>query len=249
MRLPDILAGMSPESTASRASRRTAATIFRITPLVVVIVGCATAGRARDGINLSSEASDYSPTARLAVAIERPPTSAAQAADGRPADGDHDTTWTVRVDSGTVAAPGQYVPSAPAIMREVRMSALLVRYDDGRVRTGRGGLEAPWTVVARSAEQLVADSLHYGERLPLPGPLRFALPPVPELASPAGTGVVFEITASAVGEPVRMADGTVHPGYVAPRAVRVYACSPFRVDGRVDRRRERALASRYTAVC
>ena len=244
MRLPDILAGMSPESTASRASRRTAATIFRITPLVVVIVGCARAGRARDGINLSSEASDYSPTARLAVAIERPPTAAV-----RPEDGDHDTTWTVRVDSGTVAAPGQFVAHAPAIMREVRMSALLVRYDDGRVRTGRGGLEAPWTVVARSAEQLVADSLHYGERLPLPAPLRFALPPVPELASPAGTGVVFEITASAVGEPVRMADGTVHPGYVAPRAVRVYACSPFRVDGRVDRRRERALASRYTAVC
>lgn len=227
----------------SRSSRRTAAIIFRIAPLVV-IVGCATAGRARDGINLSSEASDYSPTARLAVAIERPPTAAA-----RPADGDPDTTWTVRVDSGTVAAPGQYVPSAPAIMRDVRMSALLVRYDEARVRTGRGGLEAPWTVVARSAEQLVADSLHYGERLPLPAPLRFALPPAPELASPAGTGVVFEITASAVSEPVRMADGTVHPGYVAPRGVRVYACSPFRVDGRVDRRRERALASRYTAVC
>ena len=229
---------MRPYLRRSPAARTARARAWRPLVLLLPLQACLAGAAGRAGLQLSSEASDYSPTVRLTMALAR-----ADAADSTQ-DG-----WRVHVDSAVVSAPGTFVSGAPAIMRDVRMSALVVRFGRPVRDSALSAAERPWTVLARSPELPVADSLHYGERLRVPRALEFALPAAP-LAGTDGTGIVFQITAAAVSVPVRLADGTLLPGRVSDaRVVRVYACSAFRLDGRVDRRRRKALERRYTAVC
>lgn len=215
-------------------SRRGAAALILAS---AVLTGCSRASRADTGLTLSSETSDYSPAVRLSFGALLAPDSTAARRE-----------WQIRVDSALVSAPGAYREGSPPIMREIRITALLVRFGRLDATPRAEGLERPWTVLARGDEVPLADSLRYGERLRVTGPWTLTLPAAP-LERVDGTGLVFEITAAAVSQPIRMANGALLPGRVTRRGVRVFACSAFRLDGRIDRRRARALASRYTAVC
>lgn len=202
---------------------------------LLLVTGCALGRRPAGTLSLSSEGSDYSPAVRLAVSIV-------------PSVGAPDSTapFVVRVDSGAVHAPGELLPDSRPIMRSLRVSVLLAEFARERP-AGPAGPSPPWREVARSAPQPLADSLRYGERVALSS-MSFAIP-APRVDGAAANGIVFEITGRAVATPVQLEDETFLPVHDDPEGIRVYACSPFRLDGRTDRRRAKALRANYVSVC
>lgn len=202
--------------------------------LLFLVTGCALGRRPAGTLSLSSEGSDYSPVVRLVVAIV-PPVGARNSM----------APLVVRVDSGAVHAPGELLPESRPIMRTLRVSALLA--DFAGERPSGAGTAPPWREVARSAPQPLVDSLRYGERVALSS-MTFTIPS-PNRDSAAANGIVFEITGRAVATPVQLEDGTFLPVRDDAEGIRVYACSPFRLDGHIDRRRAKALRANYVSVC
>lgn len=197
---------------------------------VAATLGAATACAHRtgkpSGYLVSSIASDYSPVLRARVAVEIAGDSV-----------------VVRVDSGSLVAPGEAGSRRRAVMRAITMESLLV----GEPAKNHGPLPTPWTPIAISAAQLVADSLALGVSQPL-HPLRFAI------ARPASLDrrrawLVFRIRADGETTPVHLADGTLLAGRRIVGGVRVFACADRNLSGRVDKRRAAGLKKDYLAAC
>lgn len=178
------------------------------------------------GYLVSSAASDYSPVLRAQVAVEMV--------------GD---TVVVRVDSGSLVAPGQAASGRRAVMRAITMEALLV----GAPAKHHGPLPTPWTPIAISAAQLAADSLALGVSHPLP-PIRFAIAR-PTSLDRRRAWLVFRIRADGETTPVHLADGTLLAGRRIIGGVRVFACADRDLSGRVDKRRAARLKKDYLAAC
>lgn len=178
------------------------------------------------GYFVSSTASDYSPVLRAQVAVE-------MAAD----------SVVVRVDSGSLVAPGEAASRRGAVMRAITMEALLV----GAPPKDHGPLPTPWTPIAVSAAQLAADSLSLGVSQPL-RPIRFAIAR-PTSLDPRRAWLVFRIRADGEATPVHLADGTLLAGRRIVGGVRVFACADRNLSGRVDKRRAARLKRDYLAAC
>ena len=190
------------------------------------------AARARigPGFNISSESSDYSPTARLAISLQ----ALLSRAD----------TVVVVVDSGSISAPGIQPPTAPADMSNLYITAVLTTPTRGVIRAPN---TAPWTAIVESDSIRIADSLRLGETRRLPA-MRFAVPRSATV-DPKHMLLVFRITGIASTQDIHLADGRVIPAKVNAGKIRVFACADWTLDGFVDKQRSQGLAKAYSAAC
>lgn len=197
----------------------------------LILCACG-AARARigPGFNVSSQSSDYSPTAVLAVSLR----ALLSRSD----------SIVIVVDSGSISAPGIQPPAAPADLSNLYMTALVTTAARGVVRDPR---TPPWRATAESDSIPIADSLRLGETRRLPV-MRFALPR-PTTLDPKNTLLVFRITGKASTQDIHLADGRIIPGKVNAGKVRVYACADWTLDGLVDLPRSQSLARAYSAAC
>lgn len=205
----------------------------RIAASSAVLFLCACgAARARvgPGFNVSSESSDYSPTARLAIALvtllSRP------------------DSVVVLIDSASITAPGLQPPTAPADMSDLYLTAFLTTPVRGAVRDPS---TPPWDAIAESDSIRVVDSLRLGETRRLRA-MRFSLPRSATL-DPKRTFLIFRISGKASTNDIQLADGRVIAAKVNAGKVRVYACADWTLDGFVDKQRSRGLATAYSAAC
>src|ERR1019366_636660 len=174
-----------------------------------VALSCAHAPRALNGLNVSSELSDYSPVLGLAVEVPL------QRIDS----GSRRHVVLVRIDSGFVEARGgDFASSAPVVMRYLRLSALLARFPSGA--DSNGVLREPWTELARSAPIALPDSLRAGERSQLNRFIELSIPVSPEVLESAN-GVVFEVSGTAMS----IFRGPLVGSGRGEMPLRVYACS------------------------
>lgn len=204
--------------------------------LMGTLAACRGTAHVGNGMNLSSEASEYSPTIRLAV---RMPVLTDLVVTGSPA-------VVLRVDSGYVTAHRGAAPSALIAMQDLHISAILVAFPTGDAERGKG--QHPWSEVARSGPQHLADSLSYAERARLT-PMTFVIP-LPHGRLSGANGIAFEITGISMSSPVRLATGELRPSRsMGEGSIRVFACSVFRLDGAIDRAREQRLNKWYLQLC
>jgi hypothetical protein len=148
----------------------------------------------------------------------------------------------VIVDSGSVSAPGAQPSDAPAAVSRLYITALLTTPKNSE---GRDPIAPPWNEIAQSDSLTIADSLRLGETRLLRA-MRFILPR-PVAFDPSQTYLTFRITGKATVSDVRLADGRIIPA--RPSRIRVFACAAWTLDGFMNTRRARALASAYGAVC
>lgn len=200
--------------------------LVAVTALLGTTTACAHRTGKPSGYLVSSTASDYSPVLRAQVAVEIA--------------GD---TVMVRVDSGSLVAPGEAGSRREAVMRAITMEALLV----GEPAKNHGPLPTPWTPIAISAAQVVADSLALGVSQPL-HPIRFLIAR-PTSLDRRRAWLVFRIRADGETTPVHLADGTLLPGRRIVGGVRVFACADRNLIGRVNKRRAARLKRDYLAAC
>jgi hypothetical protein len=198
---------------------------------LVLLVGCARLRPAPRGINVSSEASYYSPVVRLAVAI---PLTSDSAGGG----------LTVIIDSGWVRVPGKATPDSLPLVQDLYLKALLVTVPR---RSRRTSTEEPWISLGESDSLAIADALSLGEEQVF-GPARLQIS-VDSAFDPTKAMLVFSIVGAGVAQEARLADGRVLPRRRAPGAVRVYACADWTIAGYVDRRRRQQLTRAYNAAC
>lgn len=199
--------------------------------LAVILCACGAARtRIGPGYKVSSESSDYSPTARLAVSLG----SLLSRQD----------SIVIVIDSGVVSAPGLQPPAAPADMSNLYMTVLLATPQRTEIRDPS---TPPWIALVESDSVHVADSLRLGETRRLPA-TRFSVPRRATL-DPKRTFLVFRITGRASTQEIRLASGAIIPAKVNAGKVRVYACSAWTLDGFIDKRRSQELARAYSAAC
>lgn len=208
-------------------SRLSAVTVL----FVCALTACVRPAAISTGVNVSSVSSDYSPTARLAVALA--PLGLA---------GD---TIDVVIDSGSLSVPGVPLGDTAVTMRSFHLTAIIA--GPGGAGGDSGGLPRPWHALAQSDSLRVLDGLRRGEhraigtvRLRIPRPIGF---------DPKKTWLVFRITGIAVP---RIARSEGRQADVAPARemrFRVYACADWNLVGRVDRTRARQMRVSYLAAC
>jgi hypothetical protein len=204
--------------------------------LLATFGACRATSSVATGMNLSSALSEYSPSVRLAVEIPLRVVSLDRRA----------TNIVVRVDSGFVRAYGVFAGNGLVVTRDLRISAILAAFPSAEPE--RRNSTTPWTGLAHSADQPLVDSLRYGEARAL-SPMTFVISTQHEGLRGAN-GVVFEITGEAVTTPLRLATGGLLPARTMGKgSIRVFACSPFRLDGSVDTHRQKHLDTRYVEVC
>jgi hypothetical protein len=197
-----------------------------------LLYGCTACARpsfAPPGINISSERSDYAPTARLAVALA-------------PLHMNGDTVEIV-IDSGSVAVPGDVSGGEGGTMFSVYLTALLVTPVQGRTHEASTN---PWEAVAQSDSQLVVASIPRGERRAL-GTLRFRVPRPRDL-DPARAWVVFRLTGNVIPHTARMV-GQPSISPLRTRRFRVYACADWNLTARIDRKRSKVMNASYLKAC
>lgn len=198
--------------------------------LACAAAACAQPARVPHGVNVSSERSEYSPTARLAVALA--PLRLAT------------DTIDIVIDSGSLAVPGESFGDTAVVMRNFYLTALLVTTGAGREETE---LPRPWHAEAQSDSLPVVDGLRHGERRAI-GPMRFRIPR-PANFDPGRAWLVFRLTGIVIPRVARMEgqQGEVR----VPRGprFRVYACADWNLAGQVDRDRARRMRESYLAAC
>lgn len=207
----------------------TTVTLHRLVAVAAALgttTACALRTGKPSGYLVSSTASDYSPALHAQVAVEI-------AAD----------SVVVRVDSGSIVAPGEAASRRGAVMHAITMEALLV----GAPAKDHGPLPTPWTPIATSDAIVVADSLALGVSQPL-RPIRFAIAR-PTSLDRRRAWLVFRIRADGEATPVHLADGRLLAGRRVPGGVRVFPCADRNLSGRLDKRRAARLKKEYLAAC
>ena len=197
--------------------------------LAGAMAACTKPALAPAGINVTSEHSDYSPSAQLAVALG--PLTA------------HADTVEIVVDSGSLAVPGEGGGDAGA-MYNVHVAALVVT----RATAPKGNaLPRPWLALAESDSQLVLTSIARGERRPI-GPLRLRVVR-PANVDPGDAWVVFRITGVVIPRLARMEGQRPGPTLPDAQRFRVYACADWNLSGRIDRTRAKVMTTSYLKAC
>ena len=194
--------------------------------LALALSACAAFNRPRDAYTLSSERSEYSPTLRLAIAVA-----------------DSGDSIVVRVDGGTVVAPGSVGGAPRVVMRNLHVQALVARAST----PVEGAPPEPWSPLAASESAPLADSLLLGIPREL-GPMRFAIAR-PEGLDPRRAWLVFRIVGQAITTPVRYSDGTEVASRAVEGGVRVFACADRTLSGHLDRTRRKKLERAYLSAC
>jgi hypothetical protein len=199
--------------------------------LVCALTACVRPAAVSPGVNISSDGSDYSPTARLAVALA--PLGLA---------GD---TIDVVIDSGSLSVPGVPLGDTAVTMRSFHLTALVV--GPGRADGDADGLPRPWHALAQSDSIRVLDGLRRGEQRAI-GKVHLRIPR-PVAFDPKKTWLVFRITGIAVPR-IALREGQP-ADVVSAREMRfrVYACADWSLAGRVDRSRSRQMRVSYLAAC
>ena len=149
----------------------------------------------------------------------------------------------MRVDGGTVVAPGSVGGAPRVVMRNLRVQAILAEAS----RPVEGAPPEPWSPLAAAEPATLADSLLLGIPREL-GAMRFAIAR-PEGLDPRRAWLVFRIVGQAVTTPVRFSDGTGLPSKAVDGGVRVFACSDRALSGHLDRTRRRKLEQAYLSAC
>lgn len=193
------------------------------------LAACTRPAFAPSGINISSERSDYAPTARLAIAL------APLSMNGDSVD--------IVIDSGSLAVPGDAAGGEGGHMFNVYLAALVVTPVQRRKNES---LPNPWEAVAQSDSQLVVASIPRGERRAI-GARRFRVAR-PQGLDPAKAWVVFRLTGSVIP---RTAKVIGQPTSSPPQArrFRVYACADWNLTAQIDRKRAKVMNVSYLTAC
>ncbi len=207
-------------------SRKSAVTVLFVCALTACVRPAISTG-----VNISSDGSDYSPTARLAVALV--PLSLA---------GD---TIDVVIDSGSLSVPGVAFGDTAVTMRNFYLTALVV--GPGSAEADSGGLPRPWHALAQSDSLEVLDGLRRGEHRAI-RPVRLRIPR-PAAFDPKKTWLVFRITGIAVPRIALREGRQVDVAPAREMRFRTYACADWSLAGRVDRTRSRKMRVSYLMVC
>ena len=197
--------------------------------LIFGAAACVRPAFAPSGMNISSDRSDYAPTARLAVALG-PLSISGNAIE-------------IVIDSGSLAVPGDAASASGGDMFNVHLTALVVTAVE---RHENEALPNPWRVVAQSDSELVLASIHRGERRGI-GPLRLVVPR-PRDVAPKNTWVVFRLTGNVIPHEAKVV-GQASSGLPRMRRFRVYACADWNLNARVDRRRAKVMNASYLKAC
>lgn len=197
--------------------------------LLCGVTSCTRRAFAPSGINISSDGSDYTPTARLAVALRSlHPT---------------DEFIDIVIDSGSLAVPGDAVGGDGGDMLNIYLTALIVTPVQ---RSKNAVLPNPWESIAASDSQLVIASIPHGARRAL-SPMRLRVP-LPNGPAPADAWVVFRITGSVIPRTAKvLGKATDVPPQI--ERFRVYACANWNLDTRVSRQRSRVMNAWYLKAC
>ena len=191
-------------------------------------IGCASA-RAPVGFNVSSEESSYSPTLRIAVAL---PLTIDRV----------NNRVLVRIDSAVITAPGARTSDTLPIMENLLLTALVVRHD-----TTSSAARRPWLAVGRSDSIYFVDALRYGQSRRL-ADREFTIYVTEELDIQRHW-LVFQVTGAALTQDARTQEGVIAPRKRVSGGIRVYACSDWFLNERIDRTRQRQLRRLYTTAC
>lgn len=199
--------------------------------LICALTACVRPAAVSSGVNISSDGSDYSPTARLAVALA--PLGLA---------GD---TIDVVIDSGSLSVPGVPLGDTAVSLRSFHLTALIV--GPGSAGGDVGGLPRPWHALAQSDSIRVLDGLRRGEHRAI-GKVHLRIPR-PVAFDPKKTWLVFRITGIAVPHIARSVGQQADIALAREMRFRVYACADWSLAGRVDRTRSRQMRVSYLAAC
>ena len=194
-----------------------------------------TAPTPANGTWIASDSSQYSPVARFRTYSSIDPA------------GIH-----IVIDSGTVAVPGEILPSSPPLMSDLYLTAILAVPDSGSlgaVQPPAGAAPAErraWRPVATSDSVHVVNELHYGERVSMP---RVRLT-IPMSTPPRGVAwIVYRISGNAIEINPPSTPGGQSEQRAIPGGVRVYACGDMDVSGSLDSTRAANLRRAYGIAC
>lgn len=197
--------------------------------LLLGVAACTRPAFAPSGMNISSERSDYAPTARLAVALGPLNMSG--------------ETIEIVIDSGSLAVPGDAASGSGGDMFNVYLTALVVTPVERRKNEA---LPNPWVAVAQSDSQLVVSSIPRGERRVI-GPLRLRVPR-PGGVAPEDAWVVFRLTGNVIPHEAKVVGQTAST-LPRTRRFRVYACADWNLNARVARKRAKVMKASYLTAC
>ena len=197
--------------------------------LLFSVTACTRPAFAPSGINVSSDRSDYAPTARLAVALGSLNIS--------------DEIIDIVIDSGSLAVPGDAAGGDGGTMFNVYLTALVVTPVQRRKNEA---LPNPWEAVAHSDSQFVVSSIPRGQRHTI-GAMRLRVPR-PVGVKPADAWVVFRLTGNVIPRIAKVV-GQATSSLPKIRRFRVYACADWNLNARVDRKRAKVMNASYLKAC
>lgn len=188
---------------------------------------------------IASDASQYTPVVRFRARVD--------------VQRDH---LIVFVDSATLSIPGAPIPSAPPLMSDLYLSAIVAMPDStslATVGTMQAGVRHPktdrrgWSPLASSDSVLLIHELRYGETAPIPA---IGLTVPGSFATDTRTlWLIFRIGGNTVQLMAPLTDGGPIRRSDLPGGVRVYACGDRDLLGRLDPTRARALKQAYGIAC
>lgn len=199
------------------------------TALLCGVTACTRPAFAPSGMNISSDRSDYTPTARLAVAL-------ASLSMSR-------ETIDIVIDSGSLAVPGDVAGGEGGNLVNVYLTALVVAPVQRRKNEA---LPNPWEAVAESDSQLVVSNIPRGERRAI-GAVHLRVRR-PQGLDPAEAWLVFRLTGDVIPHVAKVVgQSTRRPPQT--EQFRVYACADWNLTTRIDRRRAKVMNASYLKAC
>jgi hypothetical protein len=177
---------------------------------------------------ISSDASQYSPVARLRVDVHL---------TGR--------QLGIAIDSGVLTIPGEQT--------QLYLTAIVATLDSSSVAVTRTGTDRysterrGWKPIATSDSAFVISELHYGESASL-RPLRLSVA-MPDADAAQPLWLIFRISGNGVAYMAPLGADTSPRRREIPGGVRVYACGDRDIRGRFDQARGALLKRAYGVAC
>ncbi len=192
-----------------------------------------TAPEPQTGYLVSSDGSQYSPTARFQVTSRRDRGG-----------------LRLDIDSAVVTVPGNFAAPAPLALRSVYLTAYVATPNERPMAlalpdTGRFPDRRGWRALSGSDSVLLMDELRHGERRWL-GRLHLT---VPLPAGEAPSWLVFRISGKVVDHRIAVDERSGLRVGAPGGSTRVYVCSERDLLGQLDSARSDGLRRSYNLLC